>query len=530
VKRRRGPSSLVALTWRQIRTSTIVMLLFALFVVEAGVASFNASGGAKGMASLTSMLKDPAIIVLYGKADSLSSGGALIAWKMGEFLALAVACWAALLATRLVRGAEDDGTWDVVVAGPTGRHAALRVVTGVLAVVGFVLGLVLTLSLLARHQRIGDSVLYGAAMTGVAWFGSSIGLLASQVSSPRRSASQFALGFIGIEFLARMFANVSTRAGWLSGVTPFGWLENVGAFQHRDLSWAPPLVLVPVVVVAMTWWLERRRDVGVAVLTRADRVRARELLLVTPLRFAWRERRVTFFSWMVGLSLFGLTFGSLTNVLVSFGQSDPSGLRLLTRWGFGSMVSIRGFMGEVGTVAGVLLGFFVVTLVTVLGTDSMSGRLELPLSYGVARWRWFTSALVITVACVVVVTLVCGASLWIGAEASGASMHVGDPLRTAFNAAGPSMLLLGLSALLATYFARATFVVMAAIIGASYLLSVLGPALHWPHWVVDISPFHYLRLVPATPPDWGAYLVFLVLGILGAALGLARFTTGDLAT
>ncbi|MGH9021028.1 MAG: polyketide antibiotic transporter, partial [Acidimicrobiales bacterium] len=116
-----APRGLHGLALRQARTSTLVMGLFVLVVMRLGVTSYNASGGAAGLAGTVALLKNPAIVALYGHARDLNSAGAFVAWKMGMFLALGVAMWAGLLATRLARGAEDDGVVDLVVAAPPGR-------------------------------------------------------------------------------------------------------------------------------------------------------------------------------------------------------------------------------------------------------------------------------------------------------------------------------------------------------------------------------------------------------------------------
>ena len=51
---------------------------------------------------------------------------------------------------------------------------------------------------------------------------------------------------------------------------------------------------------------------------------------------------------------------------------------------------------------------------------------------------------------------------------------------------------------------------------------MFGEVLRFPDWVLQVSPFEHLALVPAVPVDWRAALVVLAVA---AALG----TTGGLA-
>jgi ABC-2 type transport system permease protein len=522
--------SVHALVWRQIRLSTLVMALFIEFVMEMGATSFNASGGAAGLRGFTALLKNPAIEALYGRATQLNTAGALIAWKMGLFLALGVAIWSALLATRVTRGGEDVGSYDLIAVSRVGRRRAFLTTALVLVEAGLVPGVVVAVGLRAVSQVPVDCMLYGVAMTGIAWCGASLGLVAAQVLAPRRSASQAALGLLAVSFLVRMFGVVASGSGWLLWATPFGWLESVGAFQQRTPVWLVPLLTAPVLLAVLAWRLEAARDVGVAVWTRSDRTRARERLLHTPWRFAWRERRSTLVAWSVGLALLGLTLGYLTNALVEFCRADPAYVRLLERWGFGAMVTAKGFVGETGSIIGVLLGYFVLTLLAMVASDGRAGRLDLPLSFGASRLRWLLAALASTAAATLVVATVCGFFVWVGVEASGTPMSAWDPIDAMLNAASPVLLVGGLVVLLVAVVPRFAYLVMAALLGFSFVIASVGPSLHWPSWIVDTSPFHYLHLVPAIAPNWGATGWFLLLGVVTGGAGLGAFSRLDIGT
>ena len=523
----RSRTSVHSLVWRQIRVSTVVISLLLLIVIRVGESAFYSSGGVQGMASFVVLLKNPAISALYGRASSLDSAGAFVSWKMGMYMALAAALWAALIATRVTRGAEDDESWDLLALGRRGRGRALVTAVAVLTEGAVLLGVVTFLGLLLDTSGWTSCLLFAFAITGVAWSGIALGLLCSQVIAPRRSASQVALSAVGLMFLVRMLADSSNSLGWLRWTTAFGWLENLGSFQHHAPWWCLIILVVPGVGVGLTWKIQRHRDVGWARWTRSDRARARTRLLKSAGRFSWRERRSTLVAWSIGLAAVGLVIGYLTNALVAFGRTDPAYVRLLDRLGLGVIITAKGFVGEVCFMMTLALSFLVITSLVMLANDDLQGRLDLPFSYGASRSRWMVSAVVATAVGTLLVSLVCGLFIWLGVVASGTSMNLLVPIEGMANAVSTTPLLIGITILIVTLSARFAYLVVAALLALTYLVALLGPVLHWPHWLLSGSPFFYLRLVPAAPANWGAMVLCTLIGLAAGAGALWRFHRAD---
>jgi ABC-2 type transport system permease protein len=479
------------------------------------------------MIALRPVIENPAVSALYGRVTSLTNAGAFVAWKMGMFVALAIAMWAALMATRVTRGGEDDGTWDLLVVSRIGRQPALASAMLVLFEAGVVVGAATFLTLYSGGQRVSDSALYGLAMVGIAWSGVALGLLGSQFFAPRRSASQVALCSVGLLFIVRVLGDGSAGNVWLRWLTPFGWLENVGAFHQVVLVWLLPLLIVPTGTAISAWRLQRDRDIGSAWWTRADRSRSRESFLRTPWRFAWRERWGMLAAWTVGLGVLGLVVGYLTNALVQLCRTDPGYVKLLKRWGFGSMVTGRGFIAEACVLFAVAISFMVAALLVSIGTDSAQGRLDLPLSYGTSRAKWLASGVVTTVVATVAISSFCALATWVGVVVSGTTMGLRAPLEGMANALTMAPWLIGLSILLVSLTPRFSFLVIAMMLTVFYIDAVLGPIMRWPEWLLDGSPFYHLHLVPVVPSNWGATLSLTLIGVAAGLLGLGIFTRRD---
>ena len=520
-------SSMHRVMWRQVRVNTMVIMGLVVVIIAVGIKSYSASGGAEGMKSLDALARNPAISALYGRVDSLNSAGAFVAWKMGMWIALACALWAGLTATRLLRASEDEGTWDFLAVSEPGREPAFVAAVAVLAECSILIGVVVFASLAVGAQSLASSLLYGLAMAGVTWSGAMLGALGSQLFAPRRSSSQLSLGAVGVLFLIRMLADGASANGWLRWFTPFGWLENVNAFGRRSPVWLAPLLVAPLVALGVAWFEQRRRDVGLAIWTRTDRSTAKTRLLSTPWLFAWRERRSTMVAWALGLGFFGLVVGYLTDALVQFSTSNPSYVKILEKWGLSSAITTGGFIGEFCVILALAISFLVVTLLVMIGTDMRQGRLDIPFASGTSRSTWLASGLVSTLVGVVLVAFVCAVAMWAGAEASGTSVPFATPLAGMMGSISAVPLLVGLTAFLVALWPRWAYVIMSAVLTLWYLIALLGPALQWPTRLIQLSPFHYLRVVPVQSVDWRAVLVFVLIGLVTGALGFATFARID---
>ena len=514
------------MAWRQVRTSAVVVALVLVGGVRATVATYAASGGARGMAAVLPLLRNPAVEALDGRVTTLATAGAYVQWKMGAWMALALAAWGALLATRVTRGAEDVGTWDLIAVAPPGRRRAFDASVAALALAALLAGVATTLGLVLGAQSLADSVLYGAGITGVVALGVGAGLVAAQLSAPRRSASQVAMVALTAAFLARVVADGTRGADWLRALTPFGWLENLGAFQHREPAWLALLVGVPLVLTVVARALQSRRDVGIAPFARADTSRAHLATLHSVGGFAVRQRRPVALTWAGGLAVLAVVMGYLTHSLVAFAHADAAYVALLSRWGIGAMVSVPGFVGELAVSVSLALALFALAMTALVGTDRLAGRLDVALS-AASRARWILAAFASTLAAAVVLGVVIGVFVWVGVRMGGAPLSVGSVAAAVGNALVVVPLAAGFGALVSVLAARVAVVVGATLLTLSYLVAVFAPPLHWPGWVSAASPWRYLRIVPPAGVDVTSTLVLLAVGVALETAAVVIFVRRD---
>jgi ABC-2 type transport system permease protein len=523
----RAVTTVRAVAWREVRTSVLVVVILLAGVIEVGLRSFVASGGAPGMISLEPLVPNPALAALYGRVSSLDNGGIFVVWKMGAFLLLTVAIWAALSATRLTRAHEDDGSWDIMVIGQRNRDAVLRSTTLVLFESGVVVGAVSWLVMLVGGQSPSGSAFFGLGVVATAWSGTSVGLLAAQVAAPRRAASQASLAIIVAAFFVRVVADANTSTQWLRDATFFGWVEKIGAFQRVDALALLPALVGPVLVTGTLWWLQDRRDAGGALWTHADSASPKPLLLGSTWTFAWRERSSVWRWWALGLAAFGAVLGYLTHALVSLAQTDPGYVALLDHWGLGEMVSGVGFVALASVIMSVAFTFLVVSWIASAASDEVKGRLDVVLATGPRRVAWLASVVtsgLLAMTCAAGATIL---TMWWGVRLSGTSMSLSTVAEAVASSLGVIPFMVGGSIWLVARLPRLAFAIGSVFILVEYIVQAMGPTLKWPALIFEADPFHYLRGVPVQSFNLGELAWVSLVGLGIGVLGMWRYARRD---
>ena len=169
--------------------------------------------------------------------------------------------WGLLIATRLLRGEEDAGRWELFVAGRTTRRRATAQ-----ALVGLGAGLLALWAVTATFivaaglsPDVGfcptESAYYALAGTASAAVFMSIGALASQLTSTRRAANGLGVLVFGIAYVVRLVADSRDDLAGLRWASPLGWVENLAPLTDpRPWALVPILLLVAACVALTLPW------------------------------------------------------------------------------------------------------------------------------------------------------------------------------------------------------------------------------------------------------------------------------------
>jgi putative exporter of polyketide antibiotics len=64
--------------------------------------------------------------------------------------------------------------------------------------------------------------------------------------------------------------------------------------------------------------------------------------------------------------------------------------------------------------------------------------------------------------------------------------------------------------------------------GGGYILILLGLALAWPGWVIDLSPLTHLAYMPAAPFAVTSAIAMALIGCAAGACGVAAFSRNQI--
>ena len=110
---------------REIRNGWTVLVAATVVMIVAVLASFeNTSLASSG--GLDALLANPAVRALYGMPFDVTTAGGFAVWRVGTFLCVFAGLWAVMATTRVLRGEEEAGRWDLLLTSldHAGRLAA----------------------------------------------------------------------------------------------------------------------------------------------------------------------------------------------------------------------------------------------------------------------------------------------------------------------------------------------------------------------------------------------------------------------
>ena len=433
-----------------------------------------------------------------------------------------------LTATRLLRGEEDAGRWELLLAGRTTRRRATAQAIGSLAagwLVLWTLSAALTVAAGSRSTvgfSTSGSLLYATAATASAAMFLAIGALASQLAATRRQANGLAAGAFAIAYVIRLIADSVSGAGWLRWASPLGWIEEI-----QPLADAQPLALAPIALLVvgasgLAILLAGRRDAGAAMLARRAPVRSRTRLLDSSALLVVRLERGVALAWIAGLAVMGAIFGITARSAAQGDVAVEEIERAVGRLGAQPASATAAWIGYEFLYLGALLAFAAAGQVAAMRSEEADGHLDHLLARPLDRRAWLAGRLGFAAAFVVAAALATALAGWAGIAGGPSGLGLGPMLQAGLNLVPPALLVLGLGILLLGAAPRLAMPLLYALVLWSFLIEIVGTSITSSRWLLDTALFTHVGPVPAASLDWPAMGVLTGLGLIAALAGLAR--------
>lgn len=521
--------------WRTARSGLLWGLVFGLVVTSSafGYASaYKTTAQRERLATLFG--SNAGLAAINGRAHQIQTVPGYTVWKSFMFLVVVGSVWGLFTATRLLRGEEDAGRWELLLAGQTTPRRATGQVVGSLAAGLAALWAAAAAVLVAvgrsstLHISAPAALYFALALVVSAAVFAAAGALASQLAPTRRQANAYAGAALGVFYALRLVADSGANLEWLRWATPLGWVEEL-----QPLTGPRPTALVPIFVLVagatgLAVHLAGRRDLGASVIR--DRVNraARTRLLGGPVGLTVRLVRPTVLGWAFGIAAMSALMGLIAKQGGVAITSSPSVAKMIARLG-GRGSGAELYLGFAFVIVAVMVAFVASGLLTAARTEEAEGRLEHLLVRPVSRTSWLGGRLAVITAALVASGLLAGVCAWAAAASQQSGVGLRRLLEGGLNTVPPVLCLLGIGALAMGIAPRRTSAVTYAVLMWSLFVDLVGGAFTSNHWLLDTSVFHHMAASPAVNPDWTSAAALVAVGLATGALGAVAFGRRDLA-
>jgi ABC-2 type transport system permease protein len=526
VSRLTGVPTLLRFALRRERVRLpVYLVLFAILVADTAAQSEGMFPTRAARADYAATVTgNPGLIAMVGPPYALTNVGGDVAWQLGGFGAAFVALMSMFFVGRHTRAEEQSGRSELVGAAPVARQAPLVVALVVAVAAQVLLGVVVALVMLGMGHASAGSLALGCSLTGVGLVFAGIAACAAQVSQTSSAMYGIVGAAIGGSYLLRAAGDVGD--GTLSWLSPIGWGQAMRPFAGE--RWWPLALSLGAAgaLVAGAFALRAHRDEGAGLIEPRPGPATARRRLTSPLGLALRLQRGLLLGWSAGLFVSGLSIG-LTgrDAKALVGDSDQIGTILGSAQG--DIVDQYFAVSMLG-MALIGAGFGIQAALRMRGEET-AGHLESLLATALSRRRWTGAYVAVAMG---------GSAIVLAANGLGAG--VADAINSHDAGQLPRLFAAALAPLPAVWVVVAAAVALFGLVpravaaawgvlGACVLLSVLGPVIGLPGWVLDVSPFEHVPGLPAD--DFAAAPLAWLCAVAAAltALGMLAFRRRDLA-
>ncbi|TME04216.1 MAG: hypothetical protein E6I80_18645 [Chloroflexi bacterium] len=271
-QRPRSPDRRWAMMFRSIWSKSLRDYRVAILAWGLGLALFAAIDFAESTPTTLAVVGSLAQLFRFlGDPYQIQTPEGFITWRIMElFVPLAISFWPILAGARLVRGEEERGTMDVLLATPQSRMHLLLSKIGALVIALLVIALLFALGIVAGEARLGAHVdgvralLAGLNLSLLAFFFSCLALLISQFTTSRAVSAGWVSGLLLLSVLLDSTGRL-LNGSWVQYLSPFYYYNLnrplIPSFPDQPLA-AVLLASLAVLFAGASLLLFARRDIG----------------------------------------------------------------------------------------------------------------------------------------------------------------------------------------------------------------------------------------------------------------------------
>ena len=470
---------------------------------------------------------------------------------MEVFVPLGISFWPILAGARLVRGEEERGTMEVLLATPQSRTRLLLEKIGALLLalllisVLFALGLVAGEARLEGHADLVRALLAGLNASLLAFFFSMVALLLSQFTTSRAAAAGWTSGLLLLAMLLDSTGRL-INGSWVQYLSPFYYYNFNRPLipSFPDQPWAALLLLgLSLLCAGGSTVLFARRDIGrpaflwqrayahgnhqaLRSLSQAESaVSTRGVGLHTLAIGGWSA-----FWWGLGVvfvCVYCLTIALSGHVFNKLVQETPLLRQLFFDTPTSSNAAVLGTF--LFTFMPALVVIFALTLALKWAADLENGRLELILATPNSRSRILLERFGANVLVVLLAPILTWFAILIGAQLAHLAVDQGRIFAASFNMFPMALITIGLVYAMAGRLRYAAVLgLLSAYIALSFMQELLEGMIPMPSWVMSLSIFHLYGNPIFLGVNWNNFLAMTAVALLLLVISLLQFRSADI--
>lgn len=491
---------------------------------------------------------------MLGDPYQIQTPEGFITWRIMElFVPLAISFWPILAGSRLVRGEEERGSMEVLLATPRSRTRLLLSKLSALVLALILIGLLFALGLLAGqahlegHANVARALLAAMNTSLLAFCFGCLALLFSQLSTSRAVAAGWTSGLLLLSVLLDSTGRL-LHGSWVQYLSPFYYYNLnrplIPSFPDQPLA-AVLLASLAVLCAGASLLLFARRDIGgvafswlgqqkggtqnvASSLSQAERALAtRTVSLQTLHRDGWSA-----FWWGLGVIFvcaYCLVIAlSTQQAFYRLTQETP----LLQQLFFDTPINTNAAMlgTFLFTFMPALVVAFALTLALKWSADLENGRLEILLSTPQSRGKVLLSRFGANVLVILLAPLLTWFAVLVGAQLAHLAVNQSRIFAASFNMFPMALITIGLVYALAGRLRYATLVsLLAAYIVLSYMEELFEGSMTMPAWLMNLSIFHLYGNPVFLGVNWTNFLGMTGVALVLLLIGLIQFRSADVA-
>ncbi len=515
-----------------VRGALIISILGGLMMGAYGTAIAELYPSEKSRQELVQTLKSaPAVNFLSGEVKNAGTPASYSIYKSLPMMVLLTSIWGLMVATRLLRGAEEDGRLEALVGGAiTRRQAAMWQLAGF----GYALALAVIvmwaiIAALGAAPGVDLSVAEAFYMTlavflpGLVFAGA--GVLTSQLALTRSRAVLYGLVPLLVFYCIRGIANTSDQLDWLKSLSPFGWSDLMDPVLNPQMTWVIPSILSAGLFAVTGLFLISRRDYGMSLFSQQGEVRSRFYLLSSTFAFALRQKKIAFIWWLVAAvstTLFMTALAGLVSDLIHDNSSLGGFLALPS-----DKIKLL-FIGESFMILSLILLAMMVVEVAAIRRDEAKAYLDNLLVQPVRRQVWLSGRLLLACGMALLITTISSLAAWGMAEMQQIDISILSAINSGIAVASGIIFIVGVGAFLYGIWPRLGVIGMTVVVGWAFVVDLLKSFFHLQDWVSKTSILYYIPVDPSKSPEWAGIIWLTSIGILLGLIGIIAFTRRDI--